>query len=64
MIWVNCVPLDVWGGGDYNVGAYQAGKHAHSLFNCISVVDGIKTNEQNRSIGIGPLYLQNKFEAI
>ena len=29
---------------------------------CISVVDSIKINEQNKSIGIGPLYLQNKFD--
>ena len=64
MIWVNCVPLDVWGGGDYNIGANQAGKRARSLFNCISLVDGIKIDEQDKSIGIGPLYLQNKFEAI
>ena len=52
---VHCVPLDVWGGGDYNIGANQAGKRARSLFNCISVADGIKINEQNKSIGIGPL---------
>ena len=63
MIWANCVPLNVWGGGDYNIGANQAGKRARSLFNCISVTDGIKINEQNKSIGIGPLYLQTEFEA-
>ena len=64
MIWANCVPLiNVWGGGDYNIGANQAGKRACSLFNCISVTDGIKINEQNKSIGIGPLYLQTEFEA-
>ena len=50
------------GGGDYNIGANQAGKRARSLFNCISVTDGIKINEQNKSIGIGPLYLQTEFE--
>ena len=60
MIWANC---NVWGGGDYNIGANQAGKRARSLFNCISVTDGIKINEQNKSIGIGPLYLQTEFEA-
>ena len=27
-------------------------------------MDGIKSNEQNKSKGVGPLYLQNKFEAI
>ena len=51
-------------GRDYNIGANQAGKRARSLFNCISVTDGIKINEQNKSIGIGPLHLQTKFEAI
>ena len=59
-----CVPLNVWGGGDYNIGANQAGKRASSLFNCISVTDGIKNNEQNKSIGIGPLHLQTEFEVI
>ena len=61
MIRANCFPLNVWGGGDYNIGANQAGKRARSLFNCISVTDGIKINE---SIDIGPLYLQTEFEAI
>ena len=55
MIWANCAPLNVWGGGDYYIGANQAGKRARSLFNCISVTDGIKINEQNKSIGIGPI---------
>ena len=61
MIWANCAPLNVWGGGDYYIGANQAGKRARSLFNCISVTDGIKIN---KSIGIGPLYLHTEFEAI
>ena len=61
MIWANCAPLNVWGGGDYYIGANQA---ARSLFNCISVTDDIKTNEQNKSIGIGPLYLHTEYEAI
>ena len=64
MIWANCAPLNVRGGGDYYIGANQAGKRARSLFNCISVTDGIKINEQNISIGIGPLYLHTEFEAI
>ena len=64
MIWANCAPLNVWGGGDYYIGANQAEKRARSLFNCISVTDGIKINEQNKSIGIGPLYLHTEFEAI
>ena len=49
---------------DYYIGANQAGKRARSLFNCISVTDSIKINEQNKSIGIGPLYLHTEFEAI
>ena len=63
MIWVNSVQLDIWEGGDYNYGANQAGKLGRSLFNCITVADGIKINEQNKSIGIGPPYLQIEFEA-
>ena len=51
-------------GGEYNTGAYQAGKSARSLFDCISVTDGIKINEQYKLIGTGPLYLQSEFEAI
>ena len=38
-----------------------------TLFNCISVTDGIKINEQYKSIVIGPrlaLYLRTKFEVI
>ena len=46
------------------IGANRAGKSARSLFNCISVTDAIKINEQNKWIGIGPLYLQTEFEAI
>ena len=64
MIWANCIPLNVWEGGDYNYGANQAEKCGRSLLNSISVMDGIKINEQNNSIGIGPLYLKPKFEAI
>ena len=45
MIWANCAPLNVWGGGDYYIGANQAGKRARSLFNCISVTDGIKISD-------------------
>ena len=63
MIWANCAPLNTYeGGGDYYIGANQAGKRARSLFNCISVTDGIKINEQNKSIGIGPLYLHTEFD--
>ena len=56
MIWANALRS--------MYGANQAGKRARSLFNCISVTDGIKINEQNKSIGIGPLYLHTEFEAI
>ena len=31
---------------------------------CTTVTDGIKINEQYKSIGIGPLYQQTEFEAI
>ena len=48
----------------YNPKKPIKGKRARSLFNCISVTDGIKINEQNKSIGIGPLYLHTEFEAI
>ena len=61
MILANRVPHYVWGGGYYTctciIGANRAGKSTRSLFNCISVMDGIKINEQYKSIGIGPLYL-------
>ena len=59
-----CVPLNVWGGGGYIIGANQAGKRANSLFNCISVTDDIKINEQKISIAKGPLYVQTEFGAI
>ena len=63
MILANRVPLNAWGGGCYIIGANRAGKSARSLFNFISVTDDIKINEQYKSIGIGPLYLQTEFEA-
>ena len=40
-----------------------SGKLVPNLRRCISVTDDIKINEQNKSIGIGPLYLQTEFEA-
>ena len=64
VIWANCVPLNVWGGEDYSIGTNQAEKRVCSLFNCISVMDGIKINKQNNLITKGPLYLQTIFEAI
>ena len=42
----------------------SSGKNVPTLHRCISVTDDIKINEQNKSIGIGPLYLQTEFEAI
>ena len=42
----------------------SSGKLVPTLRRCISVTDDIKINEQNRSIGIRPLYLQTEFEAI
>ena len=40
------------------------GKLVPTLRRCISVTDDIKINEQNKLIGIRPLYLQTEFEAI
>ena len=42
----------------------SSGKRVPTLRRCISVTDDIKINEQSKSIGIGPLYLQTEFEAI
>ena len=42
----------------------SSGKCALNLHSCISVTDRVKINEQNKSIDIGPLYLQTEFEAI
>ena len=39
-------------------------KCALTLHACISATDRVKINEQNKSIAIGPLYLQTEFEAI
>ena len=41
----------------------SSGKLVLTLHCCISVTDDIKINEQNKSIGIGPLYLETEFEA-
>ena len=40
-----------------------SGKLVPTLYRCISVTDDIKINEQNKSIGIGPVSLQTEFEA-
>ena len=63
MILANRVPLSEWEGGDYIIGANQAGKCAYSLLNCISVADDSETNEQNKSIVTGLLYAQFEFDA-
>ena len=42
----------------------SSGKLVATLRRCISVTDDIKINEQNKSIGIRPLYLQTEFEVI
>ena len=63
MIWANRVPLSVWGGGDYIIGANQAGKRAYSLLHCISVKDDTESNEQNKSIATGLLYAHSEFDA-
>ena len=34
------------------------------MHSCISVMDKVKSNEQNSSIAIGPLYLYTEFDAI
>ena len=49
-------------GGDYIIGANQAGKCACSLLNCISVTDDSETNEQNKSIATGLLYVHSEFD--
>ena len=49
-------------GGDYIIGANQAGKCACSLLNCISVTDDSESNEQNKSIATGLLYAHSEFD--
>ena len=63
MILANHVPLSEWEGGDYIIGANQAGKRACSLFNCVSVTDDSETNEQSKSIATGLLYAHSEFDA-
>ena len=46
------------------IGSNRAGKRARSLFNCISVTNEVKINEQNNPIAKEPLYLQTEFEVI
>ena len=52
----------VWRGVVYL--QYFKGKFVPTLRCCILVTDGIKINEQEKLIVIGPLYLQTKFEVI
>ena len=63
MILANRVPLSEWEGGDYIIGANQAGKCACSVLNCISVTDDSESNEQNKSIATGLLYAHSEFDA-
>ena len=42
----------------------SSGKRVPTLHRDISLTDHTKINEQNKSIGIGPLYLQTEFEVI
>ena len=51
-----------WEGGDFIIGANQAGKCACSLLNCISVMDNSEINEQNKSIATGLLYAYSEFD--
>ena len=53
------VPPNHWRGGDHITGGNQAGKLERSLFDCITVTDGIKIIGQNNPIAKGPLYLHN-----
>ena len=62
MILANRVPLSEWEGGDYIVGANQAGKCACSLLKCISITDDSETNEQDKSIATGLLYVHSEFD--
>ena len=49
-----------WENGTRVAWANRAG----NVHTCISAMDIVKINEQNKSIAIGPLYLQTEFEAI
>ena len=62
MILANRVPLSEWVGGDYIIGANQAGKCACSWLNDISVTDDSETNEQKKSIATGLLYAHSEFD--
>ena len=55
-----------WENGTHGLHAkmVSSGKCGLTLHSCISVTDRVKINEQNKSIDIGPLYLQTEFEAI
>ena len=49
---------------EHGLHAKMSGKCALTLHSCISVTDGVKINELNTSIAIGPLYVHTEFEAI
>ena len=63
MILANHIPLSEWEGGDYSIGANQAGIRACSLLNFISVTDDSETKEQNKSIATGFLYAHSESDA-
>ena len=59
MILANRVPLKVWEAVIISLPRIEREK-----MHVVCSTDGIKINEQNKSIDIGPLYLQIEFEAI
>ena len=48
---------------EHGLHVQSSGKCALTLHSCISVTDRVKINEQNKSIDIGPLYVQTEFES-
>ena len=56
--------FNVWGSQYKIIGTNRAEKCAYNLHSCISAMDKVKINEQNKSIATGPLYLHSEFEAI
>ena len=46
------------------IGAKRPGKCASTSHSSIFVMDKAKTNEQNKSIATGPLYVHTEFDTI
>ena len=42
----------------------KPGKNTISLHTCISITDKAKINKQNKSIAVGPFYIETYFESI